>query len=204
MPIVIESHYLPGIAYFKSLANAELILIEKKEYFVKQSYRSRCYINTEHGRDVLLLPVTNKTGKTLIESVRIDYNQKWLNNHWRTIQSAYAKAPFFEFYADDLHTILFKKNEFLFDLNVELLTMCLKWLRISAKLEETSQYEMYYGENIIDCRNVFTPKNQPLEESFYPKAIYTQVFGNNFVKPLSLLDLIFCQGPQAKAYLQAE
>jgi hypothetical protein len=204
MPIVIEAHYLPGIAYFKSLANAELILIEKKEYFVKQSYRSRCYINTEHGRDVLLLPVTNKTGKTLIESVRIDYNQKWLNNHWRTIQSAYAKAPFFEFYADDLHTILFKKNEFLFDLNVELLTMCLKWLRISAKLEETSQYEMYYGENIIDCRNVFTPKNQPLEESFYPKAIYTQVFGNNFVKPLSLLDLIFCQGPQAKAYLQAE
>ncbi|MFN7703631.1 MAG: WbqC family protein [Chryseotalea sp.] len=204
MPIVIEAHYLPGIAYFKSLANAELILIEKKEYFVKQSYRSRCHINTEHGRDVLLLPVTNKTGKTLIESVRIDYNQKWLNNHWRTIQSAYAKAPFFEFYADDLHTILFKKNEFLFDLNVELLTMCLKWLRISAKLEETSQYEMYYGENIIDCRNVFTPKNQPLEESFYPKAIYTQVFGNNFVKPLSLLDLIFCQGPQAKAYLQAE
>ncbi|MFY7918587.1 MAG: WbqC family protein [Chryseotalea sp.] len=204
MPIVIEAHYLPGIAYFKSLANAELILIEKKEYFVKQSYRSRCHINTEHGRDVLLLPVTNKTGKTLIESVRIDYNQKWLNNHWRTIQSAYAKAPFFEFYADDLHAILFKKNEFLFDLNVELLTMCLKWLRISAKLEETSQYEMYYGENIIDCRNVFTPKNQPLEESFYPKAIYTQVFGNNFVKPLSLLDLIFCQGPQAKAYLQAE
>jgi hypothetical protein len=204
MQIVIETHYLPGIAYFKSICDAELLLIEKKEYFVKQSYRSRCYINTEHGRDVLLLPVTNKTGKTVIDSVRIDYNQKWLNNHWRTIQSAYAKAPFFEFYADDLRTILFKKNEFLFDLNLELLTMCLKWLRINAKLEETSRYETQYGENTKDLRNVLTPKNQPVEESFLPKATYTQVFGNNFVKPLSILDLIFCQGPQAKTYLQAE
>ncbi|MCU0384038.1 MAG: WbqC family protein [Cyclobacteriaceae bacterium] len=204
MPVVIEAHYLPGLAYFKSLLEAEKIIIEKKEYFVKQSYRSRCYINTEHGRDVLLLPVTNKTGKTVIDSVRIDYNQKWLNNHWRTIQSAYAKAPFFEFYADGLHTVLFKRNEFLFDLNTELLTMCLKWLRINAKLEETSQYEIQYTENIKDFRNVFTPKNQPLEESFYPKATYTQVFGNNFVKPLSILDLVFCLGPKAKAYLQAE
>ncbi|MCU0384200.1 MAG: WbqC family protein [Cyclobacteriaceae bacterium] len=204
MQIVIETHYLPGIAYFKSLLEAEKILIEKKEYFVKQSYRSRCYINTEHGRDVLLLPVTNKTGKTIIDSVLIDYNQKWLNNHWRTIQSAYAKAPFFEFYADDLHTVLFKRNEFLFDLNLELLTMCLKWLRINAKMEETTRYETQYEENIKDLRNLLTPKNQPVEESFLPKATYTQVFGNNFVKPLSLLDLIFCQGPQAKAFLQAE
>ena len=47
--------------------------------------------------------LTDKHGKIAIKDVRIDYSQKWLNNHWRTITSAYRNAPFFEYYADDLH-----------------------------------------------------------------------------------------------------
>src|SRR5688572_25723175 len=127
--VLIESQYLPPIAYFAALQSCDEIILESHEHYIKQTFRNRCAINTSQGRVDLIVPLTSKHGKTVISDVRIDYTQKWLNNHWRTIQSAYANAPFFEFYADDLHQVLFKKHEFLLELNGELLSMCLKWLK---------------------------------------------------------------------------
>lgn len=137
----------------------------------------------------------------MITDVRIDYSQKWLNNHWRSIQSAYAKAPFFEYYADPLHNILFKKHEYLFDLNRELLTMCLNWLKLSVRIEESLAYEKNV-EHGIDLRNAVSPKNQAGASTGYASRPYTQVFGSTFVNNLSLIDLVFCTGPQALSYLR--
>lgn len=201
---LIELHYLPSIQYFSSLAEFQKVVFEKNEHFVKQTYRSRCTINTAQGPQRLIVPLTSKHGKSLISDVRIDYSQKWLNNHWRAIHSAYAKAPFFEFYADSLERILFKKHIFLFDLNSELLTMCLKWLKLDVQIEESLAYETFAPPNTKDLRNVFSPKIKPLvneEPSIRP---YTQVFGNAFVNNLSLIDLVFCTGPQALTYVKGK
>ena len=48
--------------------------------------------------------------KYSLAEVRIDYGQKWLNNHWRTIRSAYGKAPFFEHYCEDLEKVLVQEG----------------------------------------------------------------------------------------------
>src|SRR5690349_5579602 len=104
---LIELHYLPSVSYFSTLHGYVQIFVEKYEHYEKQTFRNRCSINTTTGRQDLIVPLTGKHGKTLIKDIQIDYTQKWLNNHWRTIQSAYGKAPFFEYYADDLHRILF-------------------------------------------------------------------------------------------------
>src|SRR6478752_7094271 len=141
MNALIELQYLPSIAYFAALQGAEKIILEKNENFIKQSFRNRCHILTAQGVERLVIPLTSKSGKVLITEVRIDYSQKWLNNHWRTIESAYRSSPFFEFYADDLHTILFRQHTFLYDLNVELLTICLKWLKWNVTLQESMSYE---------------------------------------------------------------
>ena len=115
--VLIESHYLPSISYFKAIFPAKTIILESNEYYVKQSYRNRCEILTANGVDKLIVPLTSKHGKVYIRDVRIDYSQKWLNGHWRAIQSAYGKAPFFEFYADALYNILFSKKV-LYRLNI--------------------------------------------------------------------------------------
>jgi hypothetical protein len=88
-----------------------------------------------------LVPLTSKHGKVLITDIRIDYSQKWLNNHWRTIESAYRNAPFFEHYADQVQKVLQKGHTFLYDLNMELLTICLKWLKSDISIEESITYE---------------------------------------------------------------
>src|SRR5688572_11233691 len=112
---LIEAHYLPSIAFFAAICRADSILLERNEYFAKQTYRNRCRINTANGELDLVVPVTSKHGKVVITDVRVDFTQKWLNNHWRTVQSAYGKAPFFEYYSDDLHNALFKRVNFLYE-----------------------------------------------------------------------------------------
>lgn len=137
----------------------------------------------------------------MITDIKIDYTQKWLNNHWRAIHSAYAKSPFFEFYGDSLHAVLFKHHSFLYDLNHELLTMCLKWLKLPVHLQESLAYEKSVDSCIKDLRNVISVKNKALSDSTSPTKPYTQVFGNAFVSNASLIDLVFCTGPKALTYL---
>jgi hypothetical protein len=195
--VLIELHHLPSIAYFNVLYKANKIVIEKRENFIKQSYRNRCHINSAQGLNVLTVPLTNKHGKVLITDIKIDYNQKWLNHHWRTIQSAYGNAPFFEYYSSDLHDTLFKKFNFLYDLNYNLLSMCLKWLKWEKILTETESFNKT-SEGVLDLRNVINCKKVDENLKTIP---YTQVFGNKFVPNLSIIDLVFCSGPRANNFI---
>lgn len=200
-PVLIEAQYLAPLTYFALLHNSDQIIIERHEHYVKQSYRNRCYINGANGKEMLVVP-TSKHNHTPITEVKIDYNQKWLNRHWRAVQSAYGKAPFFEFYAQDLEQILFKNYRFLYDLNLAFLSMCLNWLRWDLPLRESEKYEKEILPPKIDRRNVISPKNELEKPKYYKPVIYPQVFGSTFVPYLSLLDLMFCKGPDANLILQ--
>lgn len=201
--VLIETQYLPPISYFTALQNTTCVILEKHENFVKQSYRNRCFINATHGKEMLTIPLTGKHGNVVITSVRIDYTQKWLNNHWRSIQSAYGKAPFFEYYAEDLHELLFRKFEFIYDLNYHLLSLCLKWLKKNIDIKESMSFEQNPEKGVIDLRNAINAKNYETSNKYYHSVTYYQVFGNKFVNNLSILDLIFCTGPQANQIVQA-
>lgn len=203
MTALIETHYLPSIAYFSALQTVNEVLLEKHERYVKQSYRNRTYIVSSQGKEKLIVPLTSKHGKVLITDVRIDYGQKWLNQHWRAIQSAYGKAPFFEYYREDLETILFKKTMFLYDLNFELLSMCLKWLKRDVTLKESVAYEVTPSPPILDLRGSISFKNEENLVNFYRPYRYYQVFGNTFVGNASILDLIFSEGPGAARIVEA-
>ncbi len=200
---LIELHYLPSLEYFCALQSFETILLEKNEHYVKQSYRNRCYINTAQGVEMLVVPLTAKHGKVVIKDIRIDRNNKWQNNHWRTIESAYRKAPYFEYYADELKTILYRNHAFLFDLNFELLSLCLKSIRFNPSLSESISYEKVPSSLVFDLRSQISPKKPALERDFYNPVSYYQVFGNGFAPNLSLIDLLFCEGPRASSLLLA-
>lgn len=201
--VLIESQYLPSIAYFSAITAADEVLIEVHENFQKQTYRNRCYINSSQGALPLIVPLENAGGKILMTDVKIDYSQRWLNNHWRAIQSSYGKAPFFEYYADDLHAVLFREFDRLYELNSALLTLCLRWLKFEIEVRGTSVFEKSPSQPIYDLRSTISPKNSSRLHEFYEAAIYPQVFGNKFVQNLSLIDLIFCEGPGARDIVHA-
>lgn len=200
---LIESHYLPSVAYLACIAPFDTVVLERHEYFIKQTYRNRCHIATANGIGRLTVPLTSKHGKVLITDVKVDYNQKWLNMHWRTIESAYRNAPFYEHYADDLRSILFKRTTYLYELNSELLTICLKWLGYKKTILESASYEKVPDSQVTDRRNRVDAKNPALATDFFTPVLYHQVFGREFEENMSLIDLVFCEGPNARTVVES-
>jgi hypothetical protein len=199
---LIEPHYLPSLEFFCSILSFDKLVLEVTEHYVKQTYRNRCYINTDKGIQVLTVPIVRPTTKIIMMSARIDSQSNWQNIHWRSIQSAYAKAPFFEHYSDKLKNIIYYEHEFLVDLNAALLSFCLANLKLTIPISETMSYGNNVGKEITDLRNTIIAKNQSESSTFYQPITYLQVFGNAFVKNLSLIDLLFCAGPDSLRILR--
>lgn len=200
--LLIELQYFPPICYFTLLQGFDRLYVEKYEHYQKQTYRNRCYIQSARGREILIVPLVHGTGKTVIKDIRIDYGQKWLNNHWRTIQSAYGKAPFFEHYQQDVHDTLFRRHAFLYDLNYDILMLCIRLLRHNIHVLETTSYETDAGAGISDFRSVLNPKRPDSCQGIYKPVEYPQVFGNRFAENLSIMDLLFCEGPASLAVVR--
>jgi hypothetical protein len=200
---LIEPHYLPCLEYFCALLPFDKLVLEKHEHYVKQSFRNRCHINTPQGPTMLVVPLTGNHGKVAFKDIRIDYNAKWQNNHWRSIQSAYAKAPFFEHYAPELRSVMYRDFVFIFDLNLSVLSFCLNCLGLRKELSDTEGYQREAGLRVCDLRSRITPKKPYSSRAFYQPKPYHQVFGNAFASNMSLVDLLFCEGPNALTTLKA-
>ncbi len=201
--LLIESHFLPSLEYFCALLPFDEIILERWEFFPKQTYRNRCYLNTAGGVKMLTVPLTQRHGKILSKDIKMEAGKAWRNSHWKTIQSAYQKAPYFDFYADDLKEILFKEHEYLQDLNHDLLSFCLRQIGLKKKISASMAYEEQPTENVIDLRSVIIDKKPFGLRSFYQPYPYYQVFGNEFAPSLSFIDLLFSEGPHSLAILRA-
>ncbi|QHL87181.1 hypothetical protein GU926_06945 [Nibribacter ruber] len=199
MPLLTELHYHPSIAWFQKAVLAEEILLESQEHYQKQSYRNRCHILTAQGVLGLTVPVKNGNKKIKITELEIEYEQRWVDVHWRTIKSAYGNAPFFEFYGDYIQAVYERKPTYLFQLNLELMKLYFKFLKLKTPIRLTETYEVDYPAPVLDLRNVLHPKREP--DNLDIKE-YAQVFGKQFAPNLSILDLLFNLGPEASLYLQ--
>ncbi|WP_205502922.1 WbqC family protein [Rufibacter psychrotolerans] len=199
MHLLTELQYNPCILYFQQAFRAQELLLEAHEHYQKQSYRNRCHILTAQGVVPLSIPVVKGNSKTLITELEIDYSQRWTDIHWRTIQSAYGNAPFFEFYADYLKAVYDRRPAHLFELSLDLFKLFNKFLKLNKPIGYTQTYVKTYEEPVLDWRNALHPKKEPDNLRLSP---YRQVFGKQFASNLSILDLLFNLGPEASIYLQ--
>lgn len=198
--IVIEPHYLGSLEYFVLLHQCSEIHLEVCQHFTKQTYKNRCYILTDKGVMPLSVPV-QFGNRTPVKDVKIDYRQSWVRQHWGAFYSAYGKAPFFEYFQDHFRSIWDQNHEYLVDLNVAMMTMCLKILQYDRSIKFTENFTHRVKREFIDMRECILPKKSFEERKLYLPFPYTQTFGNNFVGNLSILDLIMCEGPRASEVL---
>jgi WbqC-like protein family len=193
---------LPSLEYFACLLKYSEVALEAHEHFVKQTYRNRCHILTANGMDTLIVPVIHTAPKMLIREVKIDYSQSWVKRHWGAIVAGYGKAPYFEYFADNFDLIYQKKPTFLFDLNWELLTICLKLLRFKPTIRLTESYQTTLKEGQFDALSLIHPKKDTGYNNLQTSVVYQQNFGTKFVPNLSILDLLMCQGAEATNILK--
>ena len=197
---VLPMFYLPPVEYFARLNsyNPDFV-IEKQEHFPKQTYRNRANIYSPDGMLTLVVPVIKGSKiHTPVKDVKISYDFRWQRLHWMSLQGCYRRSAYFEYYEDELAPFYEKKETFLFDYNDQLLQLILKLLKIKATVNYTETYEPEYPA-LADLRHTINSK----KESEFQQKPYFQVFEerHSFMKNLSIVDLLFNQGPQSVNYL---
>ena len=191
--------YFPSISYMARFLAADAPVIEVFETYHKQTYRNRCRVMTANGVESLSVPVVKVNGNhTMTKDMAISPIEPWQHIHSRCLESAYKAAPYFDHYYDYLRPIFEGHFERLIDLNDAALQAILKMLKVKKEIVHTTDY-VRVAEN--DLRETFSPKKQ-VDANLFPT--YYQVFSEKFpfAADLSVLDLVFNEGPEATTYLK--
>ena len=196
--------YFPPVSYFALMAEASVVYLEACENYQKQSWRNRCRYYAADGPQYLNFPIIHEgTHELPITKIKVDYSTPWVLKTKRAISSAYESSAFFDYYKDELFSILDSKPETLFDLDLQILRFFLKKTGITVDIRFTEEYMPPMPDG--DYREILHPKRPDtvlsdlgLEKPYY--QVFARKYG--FVPNLSIMDLLFNEGPESILYLK--
>jgi len=199
--LIVQPTLFSPIMQYVVMANAENIVFEMEDNFQKQTYRNRYEIYGANGKQILTVPViySQKGERLKTKEIKIDHRDNWHKLHIRSLQSAYRSSPFYEFYEDEILPIYYKKHQYLIDFNLDSFEIIGDCLQVDLHYQKTVDYEknIDLNQDFRSLANAKSNKNFQLQK-------YTQVFDDKhgFKSNLSILDLLFNEGPNALMYLE--
>ncbi len=198
MSLLVPTYFSP-ISQYIAIANTDKVLFEVEDNFQKQTYRNRCYIYGPNGKQLLNIPVkhTSTSSRKKTKDTLVDNSVSWQSQHLKSIQIAYRNSPFFEFYEDDLLPILTNKYKYLLDVNIDTYLFITDALQINQAYKKTKEYQLSTKNDYRFLANA----KQEHQGNF---KSYIQMFDDKFgfIKDLSVLDLLFMEGPNAISFIE--
>lgn len=197
--ILLHPTYFASISHYVAMVHAQQIIFESDDNYQKQSNRNRMYVYSANGVQLLNIPIKHKgTVNQKYKEVEIEDAFGWQKQHFKSLEACYRTSPFFEYYEDDFLPFFEKKHRFLYDLNLETHQLVCDALQVELPFISTTTYEKE-PQDSLDFRSLANGKKDT--HQYQP---YTQVFDSKygFLNNLSILDLLFNEGPQAINYLK--
>lgn len=213
--MLLSTAFLPPVSWFAAAAKdftlspdrvfPSVVDLEACEHYQKQSWRNRCCIFTANGVESQLVPVVHGADlyHRVITEVQVDYSVPWVTKLERALASAYESAPFFEDYAGGIFAILESRPERLWDLDLQLIRHIAGRIGLPLEIRPTTVWQPQAQD---DFRNVIHPKRpQTLLKDWGLEKPYFQVFAGKygFQSDLSVVDLLFHEGPDSIMYLKS-
>jgi len=194
----------------------------------KHGWRNRNQIKTPRGKQWLTVPVHSRgtqVKKISINAIRIVQESSWNADHFKTLEYAYNKAPYYKKYLPLLEQFYRRNDEFLADFTIDFTIALARELgiehtsfmrsseldgidgqktdRLIQILKRVGAAHYISGPSAQDYVEAekFAAENITLEYIQYSYPEYPQLYPpyDPFV---SILDLLFMTGPQALQYFQ--
>lgn len=217
---IMQPTYLPWLGYMALMDRVDIFVFLDSVQFDRRSWQQRNRIKGANGPQMLTVPVHKKgLGGQRIAEVRISQDFGFPEKHIRSIETAYAKAPFFDRYAPELFARLRRPHAFLADLTIDLIDWIAGELGIETERPRSSSMETAgrKADLLADlCRRLgadryvsppgsrgylaesdaFERAGVPVTYGDYEHPVYPQLHGA-FVSQLSAVDLLFNVGPDS-------
>jgi len=224
---IIQSNYIPWKGFFDLIGRCDEYVIFDRVQYARRHWHNRNRIKTANGVQWLTIPVATRGHfDQPIDEVEIEKTGKhWAEKHWRTIELAYRRAPFFEAIAPDVKglyeragplTRLTEVNEIFLRGIASMLGLNTRFNRDTAYPSSRAKTEGlldiakaagadiylsgpsardYFDEPMFHAAGIAT---EWMSYDGYPE--YRQLHGG-FEHAVTVLDLLFNTGPEAPRYL---
>jgi hypothetical protein len=227
--VILTAHqpaYLPWLGLISKIARAdEFVLLDDADMSGRDrdNFVARNVVKTAQGPKWLSIPVRRHIGLPIMK-VEVCNEQRWANKHWKTIEQAYGRAPYFRQYSPRLREIL---NDIQWETLLGPTLATMTWLldALEVKTPLISSFKLgvqgsgaarlvdickargatkfVFGANGQDyvSAGVFECEGIAVEFQSYCAPVYPQLHGPTFLPNLSAVDALFNVGPKTRELL---
>ncbi len=208
--------YLPWLGLLHKIALSDVFCIFDDVQYLKKDWNNRNKIKTKNGPVWLTVPVlTSGHREKAIREIEINNSINWKKKHWKTIQLAYKKSPFFSRYADFFKDLYQRDWTHLVPLNDHILCFLLDMFGIEVEIRRACDEEFQgkksglvldmckkYGADVYifgtlgrNYSEIDDFKKEDIGVYFqeYKHPAYSQMHGA-FLSNMSSIDLLFNHG----------
>ena len=222
---ILQSNYIPWKGYFDLINLVDEFIIYDDVQYTKNDWRNRNIIKTNQGLKWLTIPVRQeKLGQLIIDTKISD--KRWSKKHWASLSQCYSKAPFFNVYKDIFeHLFLTSEHEYLSEINYRFIAVINELLGIKTKIRWSGEFDLVDGqtERLLgiykQCKATeylsgpaakdYFDSDQAIKEnievSWMDYSGYQEYAQLNppFEHGVTILDLLFSVGPEAKHFMKS-
>lgn len=221
---IVQSNYIPWKGYFDLIRAADVFVIYDDVQYTKNDWRNRNRIKTSSGVRWLTIPVQHVALNQSILDTRT-MGSRWRKKHWNTIAQAYAHAPYFSTYKNNLEQVFLSDCEDrLSKINEVFLRTACDLLGIKTEIRRSEEFILPTGRTerlVALCRALNAteylsgPSAQNyLDQSQFAKAGISIHYADYtkypeypqlhppFEHAVSILDLLLNTGSAAPLYLK--
>ncbi len=225
---IIQSNYIPWKGYFDLINLVDVFIFYDHVQYTKNDWRNRNKIKVPGGTQWLTIPVKTKGlfPGLKIQDAEVE-NQKWRKKHWKSLETHYRKAQYFDKYAEIFRDLYLNDDETkLAKINYKFIFKINEILGIDTEIHWSTEYILEGDKNMVlinilkqiggdiylsgpaaksyldeELFNKERIKVEWMDYSGYPE--YPQLYTPPFIHEVSILDLIFNTGPNAPKYMKS-
>lgn len=222
---ILQSNYIPWKGYFDLINMVDEFIIFDDAQYTKNDWRNRNKIKTSQGVKWLTVPIYNKCLNQKIKETKVS-DRRWFVKHWNSISQSYSKSKYFKQYKDVFEKFYKEGNEeYLSEINYKLIIEICNILGIKTKIRHSSEFVLVDGKTekllsiCMQCKaDIYV--SGPSAKDYFEMDLavknkiqtewidydnyseYTQLY-HPFEHTVSILDLIFNEGPNATKYMKS-